>query len=204
MNQKCSNLIEYHGSNLNSNRLNMTIASMNGNRSLLFSQFSTRQKLESRDSHNPFQQKRFNLYSPVPIYSGESMTQENSKTPTRDLIVKKVQKYKYTMDKMKLSLNKTTFMKFYDLKRKLEDNSSLTAVATPIKAKLWKPQVREEATIEMISGPKGKPTGFLINGFNGDVIKQIVKFDVILNSSVNSRKFKPMIDWKAIVPKNHE
>jgi len=43
----------------------------------------------------------------------------------------------------------------------------------------------------MIKNEKGEVKGYLINGFNGDGIKQIVQLDIL-------KRPKPMLDWKTI------
>lgn len=128
------------------------------------------------------------------MHEDQKQKSERSSSPRNEVILKKTQKYKYTMDELKLSCNKNTFIKFYELKQKIEDNSWITATVTDSKQRLWKPQVREEATVEVVSNEKNERIGYIINGFNGEGIKQIVKFKIM-------KKQKSMIDYELISPK---
>ena len=152
MNQKWDNLIRNNGE-VYTNRLNSTSIGFAKNLSMTSSQYTNRNSFQNRDCQ--------------------------SSTPARDIVVERAQKYKYKMDKLKLLWNKTTFLKFYDLKRMSIDQSKLNGVVIQIKDKLWKPQVREEATMEVVIDSFGQSKGYLINGFHGEGIKQIVQFTVI-------------------------
>ena len=66
-----------------------------------------------------------------------------------------------------------------------------------IRSKLWRPQVREEFSLDVVANSNGKIQGYLIGGFNGNGIKQIVGMDLI-------RGIKPIIDWKILEIKKHE
>jgi hypothetical protein len=66
--------------------------------------------------------------------------------------------------------------------------------ATP---KLWRPQVREEATIEVVTNEFGSTTGYLIGGFNGDAIKQIVEFKLCTSPKIT-------INWELLQIKDHD
>ena len=63
--------------------------------------------------------------------------------------------------------------------------------AKKVKAKMWRPQVREEFSLDVISNSEGKIRGYLIGGFNGNGIKQIVEMNLI-------QSLKPIIDWKIL------
>ena len=195
MNSKCQNLIRKHNySILNTNRMNMTTSSFGTKRSLMSSQYTNRKMLISQGVQKKSKNSTFmNFTSPGTKYLNEfTLTDEIS---NQGVLPKKTQRLKYTMDELKLSCNKTTFMKFYELKTKAKHNQKLTAIIHQIKSRMWKPQVREECTLDMIADASGKMTGYLINGFNGDGIKQIVKLDIL-------RRPKPLLDWNTISVKN--
>lgn len=75
MNQKCDNLIQNSGK-VFTNRLNVTSIGFAKNLSMTSSQYTNRNGFQARECR--------------------------SSTPARDIILEKAQKYKYTMDKLKL------------------------------------------------------------------------------------------------------
>ena len=110
----------------------------------------------SQESKKSSKMRTFlNFHHPGSFLSEDpKLSWERSSSPQNMIIYKKTQRYKYTMDELKLSWNKNTFVKFYELKQKIEDNSLISASIHDAKQKLWKPQVREEATIEVINNEK--------------------------------------------------
>lgn len=200
MNTKWASLIRSNNkTQLHSNRMNMTSTGFAGNRSLITSQYTNRKLLASQGIQGKVEGTRFsNFMSPNPKNtSNYNLMDQRSCTPVKHVLPKKAQKIKYTMDSLKLTWNKDTFMKFYDLKSKAEQKDNFFATVTQVKSKIWKPQVREEWTLDMITDLKGKTRGYLINGFNGDGIKQIVQLEII-------KKPKPTLDWKTIKVSNFD
>lgn len=98
------------------------------------------------------------------------------------------------MDDLKLNCNKNTFMKFYQLKKKVKETHSLNIHVQEVITKLWRPQVREEATLNILNTKNGT-RGYLIGGFNGDGLKQIVQMSISKPSRI--------IDWKLLDVENH-
>ena len=195
MNFKCQNLMQNNNySIMNTNRMNATSSSIGTNRSLLSSQYTNRKMLISRGIHKRCKNRAIMKYvSPDSKYMNKYGLNED--IPNQNVLPKKSQKLKYTINDLKLSCNKTTFMKFYELKAKAKTKQKFFANVTQIKSRMWKPQVREECTLDMITDESGKMSGYLINGFNGDGIKQIVKLDIL-------KRPKPILDWKTIHVKN--
>ena len=58
------------------------------------------------------------------------------------------------------------------------EQTKFNAAVIQVKDKLWKPQVREEGTMEVVVDELGHHKGYLINGFNGEGIRQIVEFTI--------------------------
>ena len=198
MNTKWASLISDNNVSPKQIRMNMT----NGvlfNRSLMTSQYANRKNMFSQESKKSSKIKTYlNFHHPDSFFIEEpKLKSDRSSSPKNEVLLKKTQRYKYTMDELKLSWNKNTFIKFYELKQKIEDNSSISAIVTDSKQKLWKPQVREEATVEVITNDKNEQIGYIINGFNGEGIKQIVRFKIM-------KKQKSIIEYELLSPKNFE
>lgn len=177
----------------NTNRMNATSVTFGTNRNIMTSQYTNRKLLASQGVHKRCKKSAYmNFMSPdSKFFSDYSPSESATGSAVSVVLPKKAQKLKYTMDKLKLTCNKTTFMKFYELKSKATNLQKLFGNITNIKSRIWKPQVREEWTLDIITNENGEPKGYLINGFNGDGIKQIVQLDII-------KKPKPMLDWKTI------
>jgi hypothetical protein len=76
----------------------------------------------------------------------------------------------------------------------MKETHSLNINVQKVTTKLWRPQVREEATLDIISSKNGI-RGYLIGGFNGDGLKQIVQMSISKQSRI--------IDWKLLDVENH-
>ena len=201
--------------------MNVTSTNFSQTRSLMSSQYTNRKLLASQGIHRrcknsaiynhiskdiptpgsknvKFRGKNVHMSPEIGnITMDYGMSEMGSNGGSPKMLMKKTQKIKYTMDELKLTCNKTTFMKFYDLKSKVANLQKLYANVTKIKSHVWKPQVREECTLDIVSGESGVPKGYLVNGFNGDGIKQIVQLSIY-------RKPKPLLDWKTISVSNFD
>lgn len=106
----------------------MTTSGFSANRSLMSSQYTTRQMLESRALSRPSKNTNYmNFITTMPSSYEETglSTSRRSATPGKPLFPKKAQKHKYTMESLKLSCNKQTFLKFQDLKKNIEAKTQL-------------------------------------------------------------------------------
>lgn len=57
--------------------------------------------------------------------------------------------------------------------------------------------MREEASLEVVFNAQGQAKGYLIGGFNGSGIKQIVQLELL-------KKVKPTIEWNSLEVQGHE
>jgi len=181
MNEKFSNLVVSNAKSLAvSKRMAATSNAFKDKRSLNSSHYTKRELIMSqRDKRKNKNNTLVNFFNPdTGLVDERSMSDFETSSPTKDILPKKEQKLKYTMDKLKLTCNKNTFLKFYHLKKNIDVKEKLSVSIYNALPKLWRPQVREESTIEVITTESGKNNGYLIGGFNGDGIKQIAKFSL--------------------------
>ena len=101
------------------------------------------------------------------------------------------------MEELKLTWNKPTFLKFYQLKRNLNEKEKLYVNVQKVKTKKWRPQVREEFSLDVVTNPNGDIKGYLIGGFNGNALKQIVGMDIV-------KGIKASLSWKMQEVKKHD
>ncbi|CAI2385213.1 unnamed protein product [Moneuplotes crassus] len=138
----------------------------------------------------------YSFYNSNTPSSGYGVSRER-KSSADGFLINNEQKLRYTMDELKLTCNKPTFLKFYQIKRTIKKRIRLAVQVQEVKSKLWRPQVREEFTLDVTSTPDGLLKGYLIGGFNGNGIKQISTMTIQLT-------FKPMMDWRILQVKNHD
>lgn len=199
MNEKCSSLVRSNAQCMGvPDPLNMTSSVFMTNRSLISSQYTHRRMLGSqKKDRRSKNHTHINFHIPMTPETAGYGSFAISTVSGLELIPKKEQKLKYTMDQLKLQCNKNTFLKFYQLKKKLEEKDQLSALAIKANPRLWRPQVREEATFDVVFDKYGQSKGYLIGGFNGNGIKQISQLTL-------QTKPKPILDWQVVQIKGHD